>query len=464
MAVLLAYYFHNVCAINSCFDSFVNPLRTEVAALITTSRLIEFCILSMSAAHLSNSHPHWSLEGLGYLTATVSELSRAMNGVITVRPLSTAADQDLGTVLLGVIMLGMTTSWHASSGLGLEHISGSRALFRTWIAQECTSGQAFDGAWPRLHFYLGLQAYWEAMASFLIDQDIHQLDYLHISFAIDRMKAGTVHPWTGISAVPWLYLAKAGCVIRSHRNRDRGETLWDGISSTKAVTSHQPLSEDCHVAHVLAKELLHYRPPSDAQIEDTFDEHTSKSQLQDLARCCQLAALVELIRSCDSIDEQQAMATLIADNCMGTSSASAVHVDVRSEATCTDLLRDLSVQILRLLSGIPTDSGTRCLYHLPLLIAGSVLLPSIMSLSHTQCGDVTSDKSSACLYWRRFVTERVMHLEQSVNLEAHRRIRLLLTEVWARGDALPVRQYQALTPRSLHWVDVMEDANLRFFI
>ena len=61
-------------------------------------------ILSIVAAYLDTSHPHWSLDSLEYLTATESELSNVMKDGITVRPLLIVTERDLGTVLLGVIM------------------------------------------------------------------------------------------------------------------------------------------------------------------------------------------------------------------------------------------------------------------------------------------------------------------------------------------------------------------------
>ncbi len=71
--LLVEHYFRKVCVISSCFDSIANPFRTEIPALMATSRLVRCCILSMSAAHLrSLNHPRWSsLDSLQYLTATV---------------------------------------------------------------------------------------------------------------------------------------------------------------------------------------------------------------------------------------------------------------------------------------------------------------------------------------------------------------------------------------------------------
>ncbi|KIW16892.1 hypothetical protein PV08_04082 [Exophiala spinifera] len=471
MVLLLAHYFRKVCVINSCFDSPANPLRSEIPALMTSSPLVQSCILSMSAGHLRNAFPHLSLDSLEYLTATVSELTKEIQTILPHLSSSIVPNQRFENALLGVIMLGVTTSWHVSSGLGLEHISGARALFRCWIDHKFRHGQVSDGEWSRLDFYLGLQAYWESMAAFLIDQDIHQLDYLDVAFTVPRAQAVCVHPWTGLSAIPWLCLAKAGCIVRWKRRLLHGGVLGESCTATESarLRSHLELSQ---ASHRLLEELLRYDIPDDSQIADTFDKHTSKSDLRNLARCCQLAAMLECARSLDSGLEWREALDLAANILQDPSTSHFAELECL-DLTYTGVLQMLALQILRLLSSIPTDSRTRSLHHLPLLIAGSVLLPQIMGnspstpppLSNLECSDVMDDASSGSTpFWRRFVVERILTLEKMVNLDGHRTIRLLLSQVWTRGDALAQPNDHPQSAEGLHWVDVMEDMGLQFFL
>ncbi|KAI1609046.1 fungal-specific transcription factor domain-containing protein [Exophiala viscosa] len=461
--LLMAHYFRKICVINSCFDSFANPFRTEIPGLMATSRLVQCCILSMSAAHLRSARPEWSFDSLEYLTAAVSELMTEVNAVSSDSSLSTYVDQRLDNALLGAIMLGMTTSWHPSSGLGLEHIAGSRALFRTWIRHNFGSGRKDDENLSRLSLYLGLHAYWEAMASFLIDQDPGQLDYLQVAFTIPPTQVARIHPWTGVSAIPWVYLAKVGCMVRLKRNLAncgvRGR--WESSIIGATVSSLGKLEED---AWKLAGQIMTYSVPSDEQIEDTFDTNTTKSHLKNLARCCQLAALLELQRSFDAVHEQQAVLDWI-------SHADAAEAQKNASLLYTDTIRELSLRILQLLSDVPTNSGTQALHHLPLLIAGSVLLPHIMKQSPrtllqksiAERRDINEDATVSTIdFWRNFVMGRLTSLQRAVNLNGHRKIRLLLQEIWARGDAL-IWHPQALSAGYLHWVDVMEEKDLQFF-
>lgn len=469
--LLFAHYFHTVCAIYSCFDSFANPFRTDMEVLVNTSPLIQSCILSMSAAHLRNTHPHWSLDGLQYLTVTQSKLMREINAIVSDRSLSTIIDQKLDHILLGVIMLGMTTSWHASAGLGLEHIRGSRALFPTWIQRKFRDRLRDDSYCSQLHFYLGMQAYWEAMASFLIDQDMHQQDYLFDAFNTFPVPSFYIHPWTGISAKPWLYMAKAGCIIRSKRR-----LVYRGSSSRNAEANDVTVGNSLQCleqeAQALISQILSYTIPNDSQIRDTYDEHTPKSHLMDIARCCQLASLLELHRAFDTIHERQAILDLIGNG------VETHQYDTREHPSlhCTDLVRELSLRILQILSGIPVESGTRSLHHLLLAIAGSALLPPIMlnppvesnRPSLTSSANASEDSALPPIqFWRLFVLDRISFLERFINLDGIRKLRLLLEKVWARGDTLFELDSQLQTGLSvgrLHWIDVMEETGLQFFL
>jgi hypothetical protein len=85
-------------------------------------------------------------------------------------------------------------------------------------------------------------------------------------------------------------------------------------------------------------------------------------------------------------------------------------------------------------------------------------------LSITESGDVEDGATVPAIdIWRHFVRDRLTFLEQAVNLYAHRKIRLLLQEVWARSDAL-TRDPQLSSAEHLHWIDVMEEKGLQFFL
>jgi hypothetical protein len=288
---LVSHYFTSVCVINSCYDSVINPFRTEIKTLMSASRLIYYCVLSMSAAHLIRNNRRWSPRSLEYLTEALSALAQEVAQVIAGRTTSSAAAElNVDQVLLGVIILRMTTSWHESSGLGLEHVVGSRILFQQRVRDEFEYHH--PPLWPKLSFYLGLQAYWKTVISFLIDQDITELDYLHAAFNKLPLEKIYPNPWTGISTVVWILLAKVGCVIR----RKRILTAVHG--GRPSATSLRQLHKD---AKLLETQLLNCAIPNDSKVEDIHDERTPLGHLQDIARCCKFAALLELYRAFSTV-------------------------------------------------------------------------------------------------------------------------------------------------------------------
>ncbi|RSL70871.1 hypothetical protein CEP53_001757 [Fusarium sp. AF-6] len=143
-SLLLDHYFSNVCQMNSAFDSLHNPFRSEVSRMIINSPLLFYCILSMSAAHLYQGDEPKSRIALEFQTEAISYLSIELSQLDTTTP-KTVEDIDTipaplavrkvdrvqDDVLLGVILLGMTSSWHDSSAT--ELLDDASALEREII-------------------------------------------------------------------------------------------------------------------------------------------------------------------------------------------------------------------------------------------------------------------------------------------------------------------------------------------
>ncbi|KAK2810164.1 hypothetical protein FQN50_003134 [Emmonsiellopsis sp. PD_5] len=470
---ILWHYFRSVCVVNSCYDSFINPFRTGVQSLMYSSRLIYSCIMSMSAAHLSHTDPKWALESLEYHAKAISTLRTELAKLLSGTSTSTSTDESRDHVLLGVVLLGTSSSWHPSSGLGLEHITGSRALFKRWIYQKLDRGDAPD--WPRFSFYLGLQAYWETVASFLVDQDLDQLEYLNDACMKLPTNTVYVHPWTGISSTLWMLLAKAGCLTR----RKRICTLGGPLDGTLALDR---LEEQ---ARRLEGELLAYAIPDASSAESTYDEQTPISHLEDIARCCKFAALLELYRAFGTICHgQRVVDAIMATD--GKATSGRFNPDESHHPTVADVLAELSLGIIKTLQSIPENSNTRCLHPLLLLISGSALSTRLLgervlymcppSPSPTPENTTTGvpgdnnynpDPATIIKSWRQFIYDRITHVEQVINIDNVRNIRRVLEEVWAQDDDL--RDLASLFPdddviaaEPCHWIDIMEKKKLEF--
>lgn len=480
---LIWHYFQFVCSINSCSDSPLDSMRTVLRGLMSSSRLIYFCVLSMSAAHLHRVHPGWSGESLVYFTRAISTLRLQLNDVLEKASASTSVEQDLDQALVGIILLGMSTSWHNASELGLEHIVGSRILLQKYVCPRLYDGSSPDRR--KLSFFVGLQTYWETVASFLLDQDLDQLSYLHE--ACIELSADTiyVHPWTGISSTAWILLAKAGCIARKRLHL---LTEWSGSGRANVSSQMDELMEQ---ATILEAQLLGYELPLASSISNSCTEHASIPDLYRIARCCKYAALLEVYKAFGSIwDTKPALDTLTEE--WNTWKDALDLPEFQGSFVYTDIYEFLSLGILRILQCISAKSSTKCLQPFLLLIAGSTLCENsteascdvlstlgedmrdvnIEAVGHTPTpafspwsSQLLQLKSTPTSAWRQFVHQRITTLEQWTQLDSLRRIRLILLEAWACNDGVrrmdPDCADDSMT-QHVHWINVMEEKQLQF--
>lgn len=487
---LLWHYFRSVCKIFSCYDSFINPFRTEVHKLMSSSHLIYLCVLSMSAAHLQQNRPHPSLNSCEYLAKAVAALARQLGEIISCSA-TIAPSQDLDNILLAGIILGVSTSWHASSGLGLEHIVGCRAIFQRWLH----SGFRTEGRTTcvRLNFFVGLLAYWETVAASLIDQDPAQLDYLEYACMKLPINTVPVHPWTGISSISWALLAKSICLARSKRKL----VLMRNAYKPSATRSRLESLES--QARTLERSLLHCVLPNGTKFEATYDEQTLPSHLEAIAQCCKLAAFIELYQAFHIAWDLQSIRSLL-DHHFGQIYCGDKSVsNLEDGQVCVNLVKWLAVVMLEILRSIPPASNTRCVQHIMLLIGGTALTGgTARNCMHKACpverstvaaagetalatgalGNLSFQdypamrkhgKASAIAplqlehshAWREFVDDRLTHLRRIIHLDSIWKIQTLVRKVWSICNTSSRESYAQYDNR-LHWIDVMEEHSLEF--
>jgi hypothetical protein len=413
----------------------------------------------MSAAHLHRLNPNWSGESLVYLTNAISLLRLQLNDVLDEVSTGMEREQSLDQALIGIILIGISTSWHKSSGLGLEHIVGSRILLQGYVCPKLYDGSALDRR--KLSFFIGLQAYWETVASFLLDQNLEQLDYLYdacVELSVDTIY---VHPWTGISSTIWALLAKAGCVARKRL------LLLAKSPCSDQVGSSAEMNLLIQQATVIEAQLFSYELPPASHIDGTLGDHTSMADLKRIAQCCRMAAFLELYRGFGFACDTQSTLDML--------SAQLPMVEWESESTKlqdsslnTDICSFLTFGILKTLRQISPESSTRCLQPMLLLIAGSSLLyegikvpPCAATLGY-ETADSLSTESDTIRAWREFVYKRIACVEQRVKLDSLRRMRETLTEVWTCADTVQVDTPSNCEAQHIHWINIMEENGLRF--
>ena len=113
---LIGHYSSFLCQMNSCFDSTFNPFRKDVPRMLQSSPVIYFSILSMSAAHFFQHHKEktsialrYQTEAISSLTDEVAKLERTPTGVSNSGTIMRANKTVKDEVVLGVILLGITS-------------------------------------------------------------------------------------------------------------------------------------------------------------------------------------------------------------------------------------------------------------------------------------------------------------------------------------------------------------------
>jgi len=283
-------------------------------------------------------------------------------------------------------------------------------------------------------------AYWEAVASFIVDQDMDTADYLLRFCDQNNSEVLSVNPWSGISAELFIYLSKVGSIARQRHHLRK-------LSTSAAISSAVQEAERTLLQKGRALEVLvcGHTTPRIEQLEDTGDCFTPIEHFQTLARVYRLAILLELYRM---------FPELLAEDTRTSFRAVLQH-----ENHC-QRLNVLAINILSLIASIPDTSGTRAVQMLALIIAGSTL---------RNCSDEDTDNlgvgghvqsmfsAKSCIkFWRTFVEDRLHKIDRYVGLDTVRRASRIIRETWKRAEE------ETLEPREVvHWIDVMVDKGLQ---
>ncbi|KAH7123193.1 fungal-specific transcription factor domain-containing protein [Dactylonectria macrodidyma] len=456
-SLLLDHYFSLVCPISSSFDSIHNPFRSNVSGMMATSRLLFNCVMSMSAAHLYQ-HEHSSTIPLSFQTEAISEISDELVKVnsMTSTDFGSQADGPHPTIsqstyfvkdelLLGIILLGITSSWHDPSSLGLCHLYGSRQLFRSWLTMNGFDSLDNTQSLTQIqNFLVSSMVYWEVMVSFLIDQQTGSLAYLEPFCDPNLPLFSHLCPLTGVGTPIFIRLAKVGTIVRRRRCLRDLRLLQDDEGRPSMLYS-QLLDE----TRVLEQAILRSRLPSISFIKETDDLRAPPAHLHRLAQCYRLSSLLELYHNFPEIAEDR----------MELDPAVGVSYDGLDRQA--QLVLGIAIEILSILEMIPEDSRTTATQTLVFLIAGG-------ALGQFKTSDLLPTQrtwNQVAARWRRFVQQRLSRTFAAIGLRTIQRVMTLLVEVWSRMDS-------ETTPGSdpscrdssflgqVHWIDVMAEKKL----
>ncbi|KAH7268203.1 fungal-specific transcription factor domain-containing protein [Fusarium solani] len=456
-SLLLDHYFSSVCQMNSAFDSLHNPFRSEVSKMIINSPLLFYCVLSMSAAHLYQGDEPKSSIALEFQTEAISHLSIELSQLDTAMPrvlkgddktsgslASQKTDHVQDDVLLGVILLGMTSAWHNSSATGVSHLFGCRQLFKAWMASNSLEDPAKRASMNQKQcFLVSSMIYWEAMSSFVLDQDTAALSYLDVFCQPNLPSLIYPCPWTGVGTPVFVFLAKTGILLRNKRVLRNLRVFRSGEAHQRAL--YAELLDD---ASALERDIIKLRIPFVGLIEDVGDPCTPPDHFLAIARCYRLATLLELYRGFPELIKSQTVVEQAAEVPTG-------ECDDK-----THLILGLAFGILGILESIPIDSGTISIQLLALMIAGSALC-----VAPGQCQSTIAERTpfqQTVTRWRGFVRQRILYMCVAIGLRPVNHAVLILEEVWSRMDMEigNSSDNEGMLASKAHWLDVMSEKKL----
>ncbi|SCO91863.1 related to HNM1-Choline permease [Fusarium oxysporum] len=433
---LLTHYFASACQVLSSFDSPNNPYRSDLLEFIRNSPIVFNSALSASAAHLSQQEQDTSLIPLTFQTEAISHISRELTEIhVTQHRLAPLRISTASTIkddlMLGITLIGMTSSWHDPSSLGLCHFHGARQVFSIWMNQfDLTDLQLPSHRIQRL--IASSMVYWEVMASCLIDQEVGALSYLDVFSALPPTTFCYPCPWTGVGTKILIHLAKCMTIVRQRR---RLVSYNHSIGGDIDVSNR--ILDLLTQAFTLSLDIDQCQIPTPAEIQNTGDYRTPSDHLCKIAKCYQLVARLELDRAFPELTQ-----------CLQ---------DVQNQdAIFSQHILELAVKILEIMNTIPEDSRTIAIQTIIFLTAGSALGSS--SNADANIKELVAD-------WRRFVLERLHRSFLSLKLQTINRAATVLQGVWARMDSAAMEEPDSTSCKKspilrVHWIDVMTEAGL----
>lgn len=411
---LVSHYFSQVCALYAAYDSHLNPFRTTIARLWTGSAPIYYAMQSMAAAHLANCLPNMAIVGV--------ELQQQAYSCL--RSYISCPEPNDDQVLLTLLLLGLTTSWHETSDIGHSHLSAARTVARKRIGKAAGDGYSAPGN-NQLFFDESL-IYWEMIMSFMAQEPVGPPYKKSIPARMATVTAPfsiRPHPWTGVAPHIQILFAEVGKLL-CHVRQKIGCSI-DCFGLTDLIQSAADLEEDLLAASV----------PCVEDIVATGDDNTRNEDfviIAEVTRCC---ALLMLYRAFPALLElRMGRQRTLADITPWTDDA---DTDSRQWMT------SLALHGLNELRKISSTSGTRFLQLLPLHCLAVELHPN----SDGTCSVETHES-------RCFALRRLYELAALLPAKPILRMVDIVREVW--------RQFDLGSP--VFWVDVMLEQGWQTFM
>ncbi|KAF9888721.1 hypothetical protein FE257_008296 [Aspergillus nanangensis] len=457
---LIEYYFKEVAALFSSYDSQMNPFRSTVSRLWGSSLAMCKTMQSMAAATLVNDFPQFGPMGRKLRSEAID--------IIT----NDAAMDDKS--LLALLMLGQTASWHDSKDLGLSFFN----LLRNHLDSKPLDNPG-PGRGNNHQFFEEALIYWEMLLSFVADDSAVLSGAPGADVGESLVLQRVPHPWTGIARDTQFTVQEVGRLVRHERKRIR----------SRHFTSHADIAQAQRAiekARELEERLLGLAHPAEAEIVSPGDDETPVWHLLTMAEVYRCTGLMQLYRAFpdllhrrlplqqnpnagqghdgqpSSANSQDPFLSVDTDPSIDNTSwycdPTYLQTDTneppdpinKTEAYYSKWLTEFALTTLSRLKTIPLESRTRCLQPFLLVASCSELrLPREMP-SHPAPLDSNGPSVSSYAIdvsrTRRFVLGRLTSFLHVLPPKPISVCLQLVQEVWRRMDAGELGVY---------WMDVM---------
>lgn len=453
---LISNWFNQVCTVWSGFDSNTNLNRTLAIDLWQNSPLVFSSLRGMSAAFLSTRLPQMRRTARKIMQDAVEAIQSEVK-IVKSRP---QLDTIPTGLLFSLFCVGTTLCWIDANQLGSPFVKEARIILRRLDRQFLS---CYKKDLELLSFFNKSLAYCEMLLA-AVDDDYPvstvpmgpcELERDTSADADKKSIDGTLHPWTGISTLTSRLFTQSLRLCRAFRHNVRKPTC-NGRDLESAL-------QEIQQAQVLEAQLLKLEFPSLLRLDSTGDEHTPSDHLTRVAEAYKIASLLHLYETFPDL----ATARLTTTNMSNLSND--------RPALWEEWITPLTLRLVKILELIPVSSGSRVIQPLLYISASTglrydtatlmdVLDPSRLFNEPTNprsppdtgmSSDSISDMALEISNARHFVMSRLGVMENSLPPRPVVTAKQLVTAIW---DA-----YDGEMPGSttVHWIDVMEDQNLR---
>ncbi|CRG88011.1 Transcriptional regulatory protein moc3 [Talaromyces islandicus] len=434
-STLVEYYFKEVAGLFSSYDSHMNPFRTTVSRLWTSSSVLYRTLQSMAAATLVDDFPQFGAVGHKMRLEAISILEK-----------QTSLDDKS---LLAILMLGQTASWHNANDLGVSFFNLLRSHLNA-ISADGSGGNALLTNRNNFQFFEEALVYWEMLLSYVADHGTltpsTNPDLYPSTDAILTQRVP--HPWTGIARDTQFAVHEVGRLVRRERNRMRSKRF----TSRGDIAQAQRAIEE---AQELEQRLLSLSHPTELEVLNPGDDDTPVWHLLAMAEVYRYTGLLQLYRVFPDLLQARICSEERVDPFSNAGDVLQFDIETSnilpvSRAAQDEWLTRFALAAMSKLKTIPFESRTRCLQPFLLVAPSSELrLPPVNEPLEMPDGDYTLNLSAHAIdvsRTRKFILGRLSSLLHVLPPKPIHICFGLVKEVWRRMDA---------GEPDVFWMDVM---------